>query len=145
MADTSMILVTEGALSLERAVRAAATSGSGCVVTYVGLIRDTSMGKAVSSVTYSDPDGTAAARLQAIADEIRREFPIENIAIHHRIGELAVGDENLVIAVATPHRGEGFRAVALAVDLFKEALPTAKLETYTDGSTFSAGRPAWCR
>jgi molybdopterin synthase catalytic subunit len=131
-----MIRVTEEVLSPEPAVREAATPGSGCVVTYVGLIRDTSRGKAVRSVTYRDSDGTAAAQLRAIADEAREDYPVENVAIHHRTGVLKVGDINLVVAVAAAHRGEGLAAVAHIVDRFKEKLPTAKLETYTDGTTY---------
>jgi molybdopterin synthase catalytic subunit len=38
--------------------------------------------------------------------------------------------------VAAAHRGEGLAAVAYAVDMFKDGLPTAKKETYRDGTTW---------
>jgi molybdopterin synthase catalytic subunit len=102
------------------------------VATYVGLIRDNSHGKKVESVTYQDPDGTAVAKLQQIADETRRKWPVENIGIIHRIGRLQVGDINLTVAVAAGHREEGFDACRYIIDEFKRKLPTRKTEIYRD-------------
>jgi molybdopterin synthase catalytic subunit len=132
-----MIKITKAALSPETVVNQAKTSDSGCVATYVGLIRDNSRGRKVKSVEYRDEDGKAAERLNAIEAEIQRSFPVNSVVIYHRIGELKVGDINLVVAIGAGHRGEGLAAVARTVDLFKEKLPTAKKETYLDGTTFA--------
>ena len=129
-----MIHITDKPISPELVVNQAKTPESGCVATYVGLIRDNSRGKAVLSVEYVDADGKAAAGLEDIALEIKRKYPVNNVVIHHRIGILKVGDINLVVAVAAAHRTEGIAAVAYAVDLFKDRLPTAKKETYIDGT-----------
>jgi molybdopterin synthase catalytic subunit len=104
------------------------------VVTYVGLIRDNSHGKPVQSVEYRDVDGQAEARLREIVADIKRRFPVNNVAICHRTGKLKVGDINLVVAIAAAHRQDGFAASQYAIDRFKQALPTAKKETYLDGS-----------
>ena len=58
------------------------------------------------------------------------------MAICHRIGKLKVGDINLVIAVASTHRQEGFTACQYAIDRFKQIIPTQKKETYEDGSVW---------
>jgi molybdopterin synthase catalytic subunit len=105
---------------------------SGCVVTYVGLIRNRSQGRPVLSVEYRDSDGSATRTLQEIADEARNKWPIENIAISHRTGKLMVGEINLVVAVASAHRSEGFAACQYAIDQFKQRLPTRKTESYRD-------------
>jgi molybdopterin synthase catalytic subunit len=129
-----MIKITDKPISPETVVNQAKTSGSGCVVTYVGLIRDNSHGKPVASVEYTDPDGKAAEGLRQIAAEIRKKFPVNEVAICHRVGILKVGDVNFVVAIGAAHRGEGFAASQYAVDRFKESLPTTKKETYCDGS-----------
>lgn len=134
-----MIEITREPISPERLVKKVKTDDSGCVVTYVGLIRQNSRGKKVRSVEYQDPAGTAASRLQEIADEARQKWPVENIAITHRIGQLKVGDINLVVAVATAHRQEGFAASQYIIDGFKRLMPTQKTETYQDGSTLVEG------
>jgi molybdopterin synthase catalytic subunit len=129
-----MIEITECPLSPEKVVAKVHSRNCGCVVTYIGLIRDTSEGKPVLSVEYRDPNEEAKAQLQKIADEAKQQLPIGNMAISHRIGKLNVGEINLVIAVASAHRQEGFNACQYAVDQFKQRLPTRKKETYEDGS-----------
>ena len=131
-----MIQITDKSISPELVVTQAKTPDSGCVATYVGLIRDNSRGKAVLSVEYSDADGKAIDRLNDIAMEVQRKYPVNKVVIYHRIGKLNVGDINLVVAIAAAHRGEGIAAVSYAVDLFKDRLPTAKKETYLDGTVF---------
>ena len=131
-----MIEVTEKPISLELVVNKVKTDSSGCVATYVGLIREYSRGKLVLSVEYEDVGGKAESRFREIISEIRQKWLVENIAICHRVGKLRVGDVNLVIAVASAHREEGFAACRYAVDQFKRKLPTHKKETYEDGSVW---------
>jgi len=129
-----VIEITQKPISPELVVSKVKTNSSGCVVTYVGLIRNYSHGKQVVSVEYEDAQGTAEDRLGEIASEIGQKWPVENIAICHRIGKLKVGEINLVVAIAAAHRQEGLAACKYAVDRFKEIMPTQKKETYTDGS-----------
>lgn len=130
-----MIEITTETLSPERYIDIVKTRGSGCVVSYTGLIRDNSRGRSVVSVTYEDP-GDAAESLSAIAAEVNARWPLENVAIAHRTGKLSVGDCNLVVAIACAHREEGLEACRYIIDRFKEKLPTHKRETYTDGSIY---------
>ena len=132
-----MVEITDEPIPVERMVKKAKTDSSGCVVTYVGVIRDYSQGKPVLSVEYTDPDGTAKDRLQQIADETRQRWQLNNVEICHRIGKLKVGEINLVVAIAAAHRQEGFAACQYAIDQFKEKLPTRKKESYKDGSIWA--------
>ncbi len=132
---SGVIEITKKPISPELVVSKVKTDSSGCVATYVGLIRDYSRGKAVLSVEYEDAAGTAGQSLEQIASEIRQKWAVNNIAICHRVGKLKVGDINFLVAVAATHRQEGFAACQYAVDRFKELMPTKKTETYLDGST----------
>jgi len=125
-----MIEITKETMSPEQVANRAKTNSSGCVVTYVGVIRDYSHGKPVLSVEYQDSKGSAEKALQAIAEEARKRWQLENIAISHRIGKLKVGEINLVVAVASAHRSEGFAACQYIIDQFKERIPTSKIEKY---------------
>lgn len=135
MSDSGLIEITQKPISPERLINRVKNDSSGCVVTYVGLIRNSSQGKTVISVEYQDIKDNAADRLKEITQEIRQKWPIENIAICHRVGKLKVGDINFLVAVASAHRREGLAACSYAVDRFKELLPTRKTETYTNGTT----------
>jgi molybdopterin synthase catalytic subunit len=116
-----MIEVTEEPISSERVIDKARGDSSGRVVTYVGLIRNNS-------------EGNAETMLQEIASEAKRRWQVENIAISHRTAKLMVGEINLVVAVASAHRSEGFAACQYIIDRFKQRPPTRKTETYQDGS-----------
>ncbi len=129
-----MIEITDKPISPELVVKQVKTDSSGCAVTYIGLIREYSRGKPVLWVEYKDIGGTAENRLQEIASEVRQKWQLNNIAICHRVGRLNVGDVNIVIAIASAHREEGFAACQYAIDRFKQLLPTQKKETYKDGS-----------
>ena len=129
-----MVEITEKPISPEWVINKARNDSSGCVVTYIGLIREYSQGRLVLSVKYLDSKGNARSILQEIANETRHRWQIENIAISHRIGKLRIGEINLVVAVASAHRGEGFAACQYAIDQFKQRLPTRKMEAYQDGS-----------
>jgi molybdopterin synthase catalytic subunit len=128
-----MIEITREPIATERVINSVRSDGSGCVATYVGLIRNRSRSKPVLSVEYRDPEGNAEKKLQEIAGEAGRRWAVEGIAIAHRIGTLRVGEINLVVAVAAAHRREGFAACRFIVDRFKERLPTSKTERYQRG------------
>jgi len=132
-------MITDKPILPELVVDKVKTDSSGCVVAYIGLIREYSRGKQVVSVEYKDPKGTAENRLREIAGEARQKWQLNNIAIYHRTGKLKVGDINLVIAVASAHRQEGIAACQYAIDRFKQIMPTHKTETYQDGSIWVEG------
>jgi len=134
-----MIKITDKPISPELVVNEVKTDDSGCVLAYVGLIRKESRGKPVLSVEYKDTSGTAEDSLRQIASEAGQKWQLNGIAFYHRTGKLKVGDINLVIAVAASHRQEAFAACQYAIDRFKQALPTHKTETYTDGSVWTEG------
>ena len=126
-----MIEITQKPISPELVVSKAKVDTSGCVVTYVGVIRSSSRGKPVLSVEYENTGGAAENRLREIASEVRQKWQLDSVAISHRVGKLRVGDINLVIAVASAHRQEGFAACQYAIDRFKQIVPTWKKETFT--------------
>jgi molybdopterin synthase catalytic subunit len=128
-----MIEITERPISPQKVIDKVKSDSSGCVVTYIGLIRNYSQGKPVLSVEYRDSKENAENRLQEIAREAEQRWQIDGIAVTHRVGKLMVGEINLVVAVASAHRGEGFAACQYIIDQFKERLPTKKTETYQDG------------
>ena len=135
-----MVEITAEPISPEVIVNRVKGDKSGCVVTYVGLIRESSRDKKVASVEYRDSDGKAASRLEEIANETNQKWRLNAIAICHRTGRLKVGDINLVVAIASTHRKEGFAACQYVIDRFKEKLPTDKRETYLDGSIWTEGK-----
>ena len=133
------MMITDKPIHPELVIDEVKAESSGCVVAYIGLIHGYSRGKSVLSLEFTDPGETAENRLQKVAAEVRQKWQLDNIAIWHRIGKLEVGDINLVIAVASARRQEGFAACQDAIDRLKQIMPTRKTETYQDGSIWVEG------
>jgi molybdopterin synthase catalytic subunit len=70
----------------------------------------------------------AEAEISRLVSEIEAEVGNVRVAVHHRTGELAVGDVAVLCAASAPHRGEAFRACRLAIDRVKERVPIWKRE-----------------
>ncbi|RLC95428.1 MAG: molybdenum cofactor biosynthesis protein MoaE [Chloroflexi bacterium] len=118
-----MIDVTLNPIDPQKAISKVRDKSCGAVVAFVGSVRDLSGSKEVLFLEYDPSAGELARReLQGIADEIRAKWPIENVAICHRLGRLDVGEITTVFAVAAPHRKEAFQACQHAIDRFKEVV-----------------------
>lgn len=109
------------------------SNAAGAVVTFAGIVRDHDSGRTVRELEYSGhPE--AADVLLAVASEAAALPGVQSLAVAHRLGPLAVGDDALVCAVAAAHRGEAFAACAWLVDEVKRRLPVWKRQTFADGS-----------
>ncbi len=105
----------------------------GAVVTFDGIVRNNFDGRAVQSLEYEAYAEMAEKKMAQIGQEVRRKFPVGEIAMMHRLGRLDIGESSIVIAVAAPHRHEAFEACAYAMDRIKEEVPIWKKELFADG------------
>ena len=121
-------------LSLDRTLAAVAGPDTGGVVTFTGLVRRESQGRAVDRLEYEAFREMAEKVLGGLCDEIEREMPGVRVAVEHRVGALVVGDAAVVIAAAAPHRAEAFSACRAMIDRLKERAPIWKKEIGPDGA-----------
>ena len=105
----------------------------GAVVTFDGIVRNNFAGRAVRYLEYEAYATMAEKKLAEIGEEVRRKFPVGEIAMVHRIGKLEIGESSIVIAVAAPHRHAAFEACSYAMDRVKEEVPIWKKEFFADG------------
>lgn len=118
--------------AIEATVRDDAFGGA---VTFAGIVRERADdGRAVTGLAYEAHAEMAVAEFAAIAAEARERFGACAIAIHHRVGELRVGEVAVVVAVAAAHRAAAFDACRYAIDALKERAPIFKREAYADGT-----------
>jgi molybdopterin synthase catalytic subunit len=140
-AGLDWVALTGEPLPVERATTWAATPGSGAVVTFCGVVRDHSEGRAgVHTITYEAYEEVARRRLAEVAAETRRRFPaVERLALLHRVGDLALSEPSVVVVASTPHRAEAFDAARFAIDTLKETVPIWKREHWAGGSDWASG------
>jgi len=111
--------------------------GRGGVVTFAGVVRrDGHALRDVVRLEYEAYIDMAREVLAAIAAELENEHPGVCVAIHHRVGALAVGETAVVIAAAAPHRAEAFTACRAAIDRLKERAPIWKKEIGESGAVW---------
>ena len=128
--------VVETPLDVNEVIRAVEDPSAGAVVSFIGTVRDNSLGKAVSGLTYEAYPAAAEKMLARVADEIAERWGLDRVAIIHRIGHLPVGAASVVIAVAAPHRHAAFEACEYVIVRLKEIVPIWKKEFYTDGAAW---------
>ncbi len=117
----------------------------GAVLLFLGVVREVNDGRAVVGMEYSAYEAMAARELAAIADEACRRFQTIDVAIEHRLGELALEETSVGIAVAQAHRGEAYEASRWIIEELKRRVPIWKREQYADGTrewVDPTGRPA---
>ena len=112
---------------------------SGAVALFLGVVRNTNLGRRVLHLEYDAYPQMAEKKLREIAEEIMTRWPISDIAIAHRTGHLEVGETSLVVVVSSPHRREAFEACQHAVDRIKEVAPIWKKEVWEGGEAWIEG------
>lgn len=108
----------------------------GAVITFCGTVRDHSDDHAgVTSLEYEAYLEQVEPCLAKIAASARSRRPeIGRLALLHRIGQLAVGEVSVIVAVSTPHRAEAFESGRYCIDRVKHTVPIWKRETWAGGS-----------
>jgi molybdopterin synthase catalytic subunit len=76
-----------------------------------------------------------------VAERVAAAHPVVALAAVHRVGDLAVGDIAVVVAVSSAHRGEAFTACRALIDDLKSQVPIWKHQSFTDGSDEWVGLP----
>jgi molybdopterin synthase catalytic subunit len=112
---------------------AVARPSAGATVTFVGTTRDHNDGRRVSRLEYEAYPEMALAEMRKIGETAQQRWPIEKVAIVHRIGVVPLGEASVVIAVSAGHRHAAFEACHFAIDRLKEVVPIWKKEYFEGG------------
>ena len=95
--------LSAGPLSVDAVTAQVAHAGAGGTSLFLGTVRDTNEGHAVTLLEYHAYEALALAEMIRILDEIEAEIPGVRAAVAHRTGALAVGD--LAVVAADQNQG----------------------------------------
>ena len=136
MAEVSRApVIVDHPIDLTELLSSVERRGNGAVLLFVGTVRDVNEARSVTGIRYDAYREMAESVLSDIireAAEGRENCVIEAV---HRIGELAIGEASVAIAVSTPHRAQAFEACRYIIEQIKVRLPIWKFEQYADGET----------
>ncbi len=131
-------VVTEEPLSLEAVVAEVADDRAGAIATFSGTVRSVSRGRDVERLEYEAYTEMAESVMAGIATVLRARYDLHDVAIHHRVGDVGIGEASVVIAVSAPHRADALAACKDAIDTLKETVPLWKKEVYEGGEEWVA-------
>lgn len=131
-----MAFLTTQPIDLLALAASITTPDRGALVTFSGIVRDHHVGRRVVALGYTAYGPMAEKVCADIVTEARARWQVQ-VAMAHRLGDLAIGDTAVAIAVTASHRGEAFDACRWVIDELKRRVPIWKRERYADG------REAW--
>ena len=116
--------------------------GVGAIASFVGTVRDRNDGSAVSGMELEHYPGMTERAIEAMIDEAQRRFDIRAARVVHRVGPLQPGDQIVLVAVTSAHRGQAFQACEFLMDYLKTQAPFWKKETTPEGARWVDARVA---
>jgi molybdopterin synthase catalytic subunit len=121
-------------LSVDEVYAAVVVPSAGGIAVFAGAVRDHDQGRDVTALSYS-AHPSAADQLRKVAEQIAARFDVHAVAAVHRVGDLAIGDLAVVVAVSTSHRATAFEACRALIDDLKATVPIWKHQRYAGGES----------
>ncbi|XP_061837163.1 molybdopterin synthase catalytic subunit isoform X1 [Nerophis lumbriciformis] len=143
-------------LSVQEVVAAVSSTSCGAISLFIGTTRaDVLEGRKVRGLQYEAYEAMVQSELSRLCGDIRARWPrLTHICVHHRLGShhhanmlvralapgphlpcsplrwVQVGEASVVMAISSPHRQEGQRAIQYLMDGLKASVPVWKKEVY---------------
>ncbi|UCS95254.1 molybdenum cofactor biosynthesis protein MoaE [Echinicola marina] len=114
---------------------------SGGICTFIGTVRDLNNSKEVNHLFFEAYEKMAILKMEELAEDAAKKWPLNKIVIIHAIGEKEITDPVVFIGTSSVHRDASFQASRHLIDRLKEVVPIWKKETYRDHSTWINAHP----
>lgn len=136
-----MTLLSSAPLSIDAAYTSVQDPSCGGICLFIGTIRNHNKGENVTRLEFSSYDPMALREMKKIGEEAKINHDLKHVAIHHRKGDMDIGDIAVIIAVSSAHRKAAFTGCEWIIDQLKERVPIWKKEFLEDGSYWVGARP----
>jgi molybdopterin converting factor subunit 1 len=111
----------------------------GAVVTFEGVVRNNTNGRQSHFLDYECYEPMAIKMMAQIGGEIAAAYPIDRIAMVHRLGRMLIGETSVVVIVTSAHRKAAFEAALEGINRLKRVVPIWKKEHFADGEVWVEG------
>ncbi|MDR9827957.1 molybdopterin synthase catalytic subunit MoaE [Vibrio sp. FNV 38] len=115
-------------------------AAAGAVVTFVGKVRDMNLGDQVTGLALEHYPGMTEKALSGICDQAELRWPLLDIRVIHRVGDLDIGEQIVFVGVSSAHRGAAFEACEFVMDFLKTQAPFWKKERTSDSTRWVESR-----
>lgn len=117
----------------------------GAVCSFIGTVRAGYAGNnepPVLAMELEHYPGMTEKAIAAMVEEARSRFDIYAARVIHRVGLLHPGDQIVLVAVTSAHRGQSFQACEFLMDYLKTQAPFWKKESTPQGARWVDARIA---
>jgi molybdopterin synthase catalytic subunit len=135
------IKISNEALDIQSCIDWVMSPECGGIDVFIGTVRNATKGKKVIRLEFEAYEPMAVSEMKKIAEQAMAKWPVKDIAIHHRVGVLEIGEVPVVIAVSAAHRDAAFDACRYAIDTLKQTVPIWKKEFFEDGEVWVGAHP----
>lgn len=115
------------------ALRARLGGAVGAVASFVGLVRDGDDSSPVTGLHLEHYPGMTERSIREIVADAEARWPLNDVLVIHRVGDLRPGDQIVFVQVASRHRAAAFDACELIMDYLKTRAVFWKREQLTAG------------
>ena len=105
----------------------------GALASFIGSMRDFNADSNVSTMTLEHYPEMTQRFLDQLCTQVSERWSLNDMLIVHRYGELAPGDDIVLVACWSAHRAEAFDACRYAMEQLKKEAPFWKHEITTAG------------
>jgi len=112
-------------------------AGAGAVASFIGRVRAE---EGLTALCLEHYPGMSEAEIARHVGDAAARWPLLAVTVIHRVGELKVGEDIVLVAVATQHRHEAFAACEFLMDHLKTKAPFWKNERLADKSQWVAAK-----
>lgn len=106
----------------------------GAVVTFTGTVRDLNTENPLQFLSLEHYPGMTEREISTVEQEAHARWPLLASLIVHRIGDLEVGANIVLVVTASAHRQAAFAAAEFMMDYLKTRAPFWKKEVRRNGS-----------
>jgi len=104
------------------------TGQFGATSIFIGTMRDFNDGDDIKGMTLEHYPGMTEKQLEIIIAEAAQQWPVIDILVVHRVGDILPNDPIVLVAVWTSHRGDAFDASRYIMEALKSRAPFWKKE-----------------
>jgi len=128
-----------GPIPMAEVVAKLKAPGDGAVAVFEGIVRNQSRGRRTLYLEYEAYEPMALSKLHELAQAVHAQFPVDRVALVHRLGRLEIGETSVLIGVSSPHRKAALEACRFGIDTLKQTVPIWKKEYFEDGAVWAEG------
>lgn len=105
----------------------------GALASFIGSMRDFNAGSAVTGMRLEHYPAMTRHYLDKLCEQALSQWALNDILVIHRYGELAPGDDIVLVACWSAHRAAAFDACRAVMEQLKHEAPFWKKEITSDG------------